>query len=67
MGNVLSAGIGQAPATTAARLAGIPSSVPATAVNKVCASGMKGNLTLGPLLLAFIFSDHASCQFYQSW
>lgn len=41
MGNVLNAGLGQAPATTAARLAGVPASVPASTVNKVCASGMK--------------------------
>jgi acetyl-CoA C-acetyltransferase len=40
MGNVLSAGLGQAPATQAARYAGLPD-VPATVVNKVCASGMK--------------------------
>ncbi len=40
MGNVLSAGLGQAPATQAARFAGLPD-VPATTVNKVCASGMK--------------------------
>lgn len=41
MGNVLSAGLGQAPANSAARLAGLPASIPASAVNKVCASGMK--------------------------
>jgi len=40
MGNVLSANIGQAPATQAAIFAGLPS-LPATTVNKVCASGMK--------------------------
>ena len=40
MGNVLSANIGQAPATQAAKYAGLPD-VPATAVNKVCASGTK--------------------------
>ncbi|GAB2690630.1 acetyl-CoA C-acyltransferase [Mucilaginibacter koreensis] len=40
MGNVLSAGLGQAPATQAARFAGLPD-VPATVVNKVCASGTK--------------------------
>ncbi len=40
MGNVLSAGLGQAPATQAARFAGLPD-IPATVVNKVCASGMK--------------------------
>jgi acetyl-CoA C-acetyltransferase len=41
MGNVLSAGLGQAPARQAALFAGLPNSVPATTVNKVCASGMK--------------------------
>ncbi len=41
MGNVLQAGEGQAPARQAAIFAGIPDSVPATTVNKVCASGMK--------------------------
>ena len=41
MGNVVSAGLGQAPARQAAILAGIPNSVPCTTVNKVCASGMK--------------------------
>ena len=41
MGSVLQAGLGQAPARQAAKFAGIPNSVPATTVNKVCASGMK--------------------------
>ncbi|MEO8582952.1 MAG: acetyl-CoA C-acyltransferase [Flavitalea sp.] len=41
MGNVVSAGIGQAPAQQASIYAGIPTSVPCTTVNKVCASGMK--------------------------
>jgi acetyl-CoA C-acetyltransferase len=41
MGNVLSAGVGQAPVTQASIWAGIPSNVPGTTVNKVCASGMK--------------------------
>jgi acetyl-CoA C-acetyltransferase len=40
MGNVLSAGLGQAPATQAAKFAGLPD-VPATTINKVCASGTK--------------------------
>jgi len=40
MGNVLSANLGQAPATQAAIFAGL-SYLPATTVNKVCASGMK--------------------------
>ncbi len=41
MGNVLSAGLGQAPATQAAIGAGLPSTIPSTTINKVCASGMK--------------------------
>ena len=41
MGNVVSAGLGQAPARQAAIYAGIPDTVPCTTVNKVCASGMK--------------------------
>ncbi|WP_158976424.1 acetyl-CoA C-acyltransferase [Cellulophaga sp. L1A9] len=41
MGNVVSAGTGQAPARQAAIYAGIPNTVPCTTVNKVCASGMK--------------------------
>ncbi len=41
MGNVMSAGMGQAPARQASIFAGIPDTVPATTVNKVCASGMK--------------------------
>ncbi|NUO48971.1 MAG: thiolase family protein, partial [Polyangiaceae bacterium] len=41
MGNVLSAGIGQAPARQAAIYAGIPDKVPATTVGKVCGSGLQ--------------------------
>lgn len=41
MGNVVQAGVGQAPARQAALHAGLPDSVIATTVNKVCASGMK--------------------------
>lgn len=41
MGNVLSTGLGQAPARQAALLAKIPNTVPCTTVNKVCSSGMK--------------------------
>lgn len=41
MGNVLQAGVGQAPARQAAIFAGIPDTVPCTTVNKVCSSGMK--------------------------
>lgn len=41
MGCVLPAGLGQAPARQAAMGAGLPSSVPATTLNKMCGSGMK--------------------------
>ncbi len=41
MGNVLQAGVGQAPARQAALGAGLGNNVPCTTVNKVCASGMK--------------------------
>ena len=41
MGNVLPAGLGQAPARQAAIGAGIPVSAPATTVNKMCGSGMQ--------------------------
>jgi acetyl-CoA C-acetyltransferase len=41
LGNVVSAGIGQAPARQAALAAGIPASVPALTINKVCGSGLK--------------------------
>jgi acetyl-CoA C-acetyltransferase len=41
MGNVLQGGIGQAPARQAAILAGLPTTVEAITINKVCASGLK--------------------------
>jgi len=41
MGNVVQAGVGQAPAKQAALFAGLPDTIPCTTVNKVCASGMK--------------------------
>lgn len=41
MGNVISANLGQAPATQAATFAGLPNTVPSTTINKVCASAMK--------------------------
>ena len=46
MGNVLQAGVGQAPARQAAIGAGLTQDVPCTTVNKVCASGMKA-ISLG--------------------
>jgi hypothetical protein len=41
MGNVVSAGIGQAPARQAAKFAGLPDKTICTTINKVCSSGMK--------------------------
>src|SRR5579859_8054972 len=41
MGNVVSAGIGQAPARQAAIQAGLPVDIPAFTINKVCGSGLK--------------------------
>jgi acetyl-CoA C-acetyltransferase len=50
MGCVLSAGIGQAPARQAARFAGLPDSVPATTINKMCGSGMKATMIAADIL-----------------
>ncbi|MDE2135088.1 MAG: acetyl-CoA C-acyltransferase [Alphaproteobacteria bacterium] len=50
MGCVLPAGVGQAPARQAVRFAGLPDSVPATTVNKVCGSGMKAIMVAADLL-----------------
>lgn len=55
MGNVLSAGLGQAPATQAAIFAGL-GYLPATTVNKVCASGMKA-VALAAQSIALELSD----------
>jgi len=44
MGNVLSAGQGQAPARQAVRGAGLPDATGATTINKVCGSGMKATM-----------------------
>jgi len=41
LGNVVQAGVGQAPARQAALGAGVPADVPATTINKVCGSGLK--------------------------
>lgn len=41
LGNVVSAGIGQAPATQAIIFSGLPNTIPTTTVHKVCASGLK--------------------------
>ena len=52
MGCVLSAGLGQAPARQAALGAGIPASVPATTVNKMCGSAMRAVMLAADQLLA---------------
>jgi acetyl-CoA C-acetyltransferase len=51
-GNVLTAGQGQAPARQAARAAGLPDSVGASTINKVCGSGMKATFLAHDLLAA---------------
>lgn len=51
MGNVLSAGIGQAPARQASIYAGLPNSVPCTTVNKVCGSGLQAAVLAARALL----------------
>jgi acetyl-CoA C-acetyltransferase len=52
MGNVLQAGVGQAPARQAALGAGLPLSVNCTTVHKVCGSGMKAVMFAHDMLLA---------------
>ena len=52
MGNVLQAGVGQAPARQAAMAAGLGKNVPCTTVNKVCASGMKSIMLGAQSILA---------------
>ena len=52
MGNVLSAGQGQAPARQAALGAGLPLGVGCTTINKMCGSGMKAAMLSNDLLLA---------------
>ena len=52
MGCVISAGLGQAPARQAMRLAEMPDSVGATTVNKVCGSGMKATMLATDLIRA---------------
>lgn len=52
MGNVLQAGVGQAPARQAALGAGLSNETPCTTVNKVCASGMKAVMLGAQTILA---------------
>lgn len=52
MGNVLSAGVGQAPARQAALFAGLPQSVPCMTINKVCGSGLKSVMLAAQAIIA---------------
>ena len=52
MGNVIQAGVGQAPARQAALGAGIPNSVPCTTVNKVCGSSLKAVMLASTQIVA---------------
>ena len=52
MGNVVQAGEGQAPARQAALKAGLPSSVGASTINKVCGSGLKAVMLASSLIRA---------------
>lgn len=52
MGNVVQAGVGQAPARQATIYAGLPESTPATTINKVCGSGLKTIITGAQTILA---------------
>jgi acetyl-CoA C-acetyltransferase len=52
MGNVIQAGVGQAPARQAALGAGLPNSVPCTTVNKVCGSGLKSVMLAATQIIA---------------
>jgi acetyl-CoA C-acetyltransferase len=52
MGNVIGAGLGQAPARQAALRGGLPSSVGALTINKVCGSGLKAVMLAGALIRA---------------
>jgi acetyl-CoA C-acetyltransferase len=52
LGNVVSAGLKQAPARQAMRIAGLPDAVGATTINKVCGSGMKATMLATDLIRA---------------
>jgi acetyl-CoA C-acetyltransferase len=52
MGNVIAAGLKQAPARQAARGAGLPDGCGATTINKVCGSGMKATMLASDLIRA---------------
>lgn len=52
MGNVVQAGVGQAPARQASLRAGIPESVPCTTINKVCGSALKSVMLASTQIIA---------------
>lgn len=52
MGNVVQAGVGQAPARQAAIKAGLPPTVGATTINKVCGSGLKAVMLAAAMIAA---------------
>jgi len=56
MGNVIQAGVGQAPARQAALFSGLENSVPCTTINKVCGSGLQ-SIILGARTLALNEND----------
>lgn len=56
LGNVLGAGLGQAPARQVSVRAGIPTDVPCTTINKVCSSGLK-SIVFGAQSIALNYSD----------
>ena len=60
MGNVVSAGVGQAQATQAAIFAGLGEDIPSTTINKVCASGMK-SVMLAATQIALGLRDVVVC------
>ena len=74
MGSVLQAGLGQAPARQAAKLAGLPDKVICTTINKVCASGMKAialaaqNIILGEadIIIAGGMESMSNVPFYNN-
>jgi acetyl-CoA C-acetyltransferase len=74
MGSVIQAGLGQAPARQAAKLAGLPDKVICTTINKVCASGMKSiaiaaqNIILGDadIIIAGGMESMSNVPFYNT-
>src|SRR5512136_1821730 len=52
MGNVITAGLGQNPARQASIGGGLPNTVPATTINKVCGSSLKAVMLASDAILA---------------